>query len=108
MSITTCTCCLGDYHWIWEDAFNKFGFEDGDGLVMTPTVVKVITDAGYVVETRVWGLHNQLITSIRKDGVEQLPLDRIQLGYDDPRDYLPEDVVKALDEALPPLGRVEL
>ena len=29
-------------YWEWEDAFDKFGFEDGDGLVMTHKVAEFI------------------------------------------------------------------
>ena len=35
--------------WSWEEAFDKFGFEDGDGLVMTDVVAAVLQDAGYSV-----------------------------------------------------------
>lgn len=107
MSITSCKFCCGDYYWLWEDAFMKFGFDDGDGIVMTSTVAQALSKAGYVVERQVWGLHNEVIVSIRKDGVEQIPLDRIKLGYDDPRDYLPHAIIAALDDAFPPLGRME-
>ena len=47
-------------------------------------------------------LHNTIISSIKRDGVEQLPLNdpKITLGYDDPRGYLPKAIVKLLDEEL--------
>ena len=34
MPITTCLTCCGEYHWKWEEAFDKFGFGDGDNLVV--------------------------------------------------------------------------
>ena len=108
MSVTTCTCCGSDYHWQWEDAFDKFGFGDGDGMVMTATVAVALERDGYVVDRSVWGIHNEVITSITKDGVEIIPLDRIDLGYDDPRDYLPEDIIALLDEAFPEDVRIEV
>jgi len=107
MSFTICTCCGGDYFWIWEDAFNKFGFDDGEAIVMTPAVAAALTRAGFIVERHVWGLHNEVIVSIRKDGVELIPHQRIQHGYDDPRDYLPGDIVALLDAAFPHGARIE-
>ncbi len=83
--------------WSWEEAFDKFGFDDGDGLVMTDTVVRVLTDAGYTVTAEPWGSHNVVIFSIKDaSGAEQIPTD-INLGYDEPRDYLPEAIVTLLD-----------
>lgn len=102
MSITTCTCCGGRYYWTWEEAFDKFGFSDGDGMVMTATVAAALQDAGYVVERHVWGLHNEVIDSIKtKDGAELIPHGRIDHGYDDPREYLPQDIIAILDAAFP-------
>lgn len=95
-----CENCGGPYYWIWEDAFDKFGFGDGDGQVETSAVVEVLEQAGYVVEHDVWGLHNDVIDSIKKDGVEQIP-DNTHIGYDDPRKYLPAAIVTLLDEKLP-------
>lgn len=108
MSFTTCTCCGGDYFWIWEDAFNKFGFDDGEAIVMTATVAAALKGAGYTVDRDVWGLHNEVIISIKRDGVELIPHDRIQPGYDDPRDYLPIDVVALLDAAFGHDARIEV
>ena len=36
------------YH--WSEAFNKFGYDDGDGDVQSPLVAKVLEDAGYSVK----------------------------------------------------------
>ena len=99
MSITTCPTCDGDLHWDWAEAFDKFGFGDGDGLVMTESVAEVLQDAGYTVELVEWGLHNTIINSIKRDEAEKIP-DTATVGYDDPRDYLPEDIIALLDERL--------
>lgn len=83
--------------WSWEEAFDKFGFEDGDGLVMTDVVAAVLRDSGYSVIAKTWGSHNVVIVSIKDaNGVEQIPTD-ISIGYDEPRDYLPESVIALLD-----------
>lgn len=107
MPSCTCDTCGSLYHWIWEDAFDKFGFGDGDGQVETEMVVGVLEDAGYVIEHDVWGLHNDVISSIKKDGVEQIP-ESADIGYDDPRTYLPAAIVTLLDEKLPAADGVRL
>lgn len=91
-------------YWDWTEAFAKFGFGDGDGQVETPQVEAVLTEAGYTVTVEQWGLHNTVITSIRKDEVELLPYDNpaYRFGYDDPRAFFPEELVTLLDENLPP------
>jgi hypothetical protein len=83
--------------WTWEEAFDKFGFDDGDGLVLTYRVVGALESENYDVDYDAWGMHNTIIRSIKKDGVELIPED-IDLGYDDPRQYLPADIVQFLDD----------
>lgn len=99
MPITTCTHCGGDLAWSWTEAFDKFGFQDGDGQVMTDVVVETLHAAGYDATADAWGFHNVVITSIQRDGVEQIPAGA-KVGYDDPRDYLPVEIVRLLDEKL--------
>lgn len=106
MSCAICERCGGTVYWSWEEAFDKFGFNDGDGNVMTEVVADVLRDAGYKVRVMGWGLHNEVIESISKDGVEYIRENEISLGYDDPRGYLPDRIVKLLDEALPQNGEV--
>ncbi len=102
MPITECENCGGHYDWLWEEAFDKFGFNDGDGQIETWQVENVLVQAGYEVEVEGWGLHNTVITSIKKDGVEKIPYDNSDyaFGYDDPRQYFPADIITLLDKAL--------
>jgi hypothetical protein len=106
MPRTTCNNCSNDYDWSWTDAFDKFGFGDGDGQIMTGDVVEVLREAGYTVVDEPWGLHNITICSIKRNGIEQIPHDRIKYGYDDPRSYLPAEIIQLLDAKLPELGEV--
>lgn len=100
MPKTTCKTCFGTYAWQWEDAFDKFGFNDGDGQVMTDVVIQCLDKAGYEASSFRWGAHNEIIASITKDGVELIP-HTAKVGYDDPRRYLPKAIVRFLDERLP-------
>lgn len=106
MPNSPCDTCGHSYHWRWEEAFDKFGFGDGDGQRETCTVVAVLEKAGYIVETSELGLHNEIIDSIKKDGVEQIPYGT-ETGHDDPRQYLPAAIVTLLDAKLPLEGEVQ-
>ncbi|MGE0700792.1 MAG: hypothetical protein AB7O57_16955 [Hyphomicrobiaceae bacterium] len=107
MPRTICkTCHNATLDWSWTEAFDKFGFGDGDGQVMTEDVAEILRFAGYTVVVEPWGLHNVTIASIKLGGVEQIPFDRITFGYDDPRSYLPADIIRLLDKALPDQGEV--
>lgn len=97
---TRCDHCGAMHNWSWEDAFDKFGFDDGDGLVMTEAVADALRERGYDVTVQPWGLHNVVITELSRDGGSLIP-EEATVGYDDPRDYLPEEVVDLLDRAFP-------
>lgn len=101
--ISHCDTCGSQVVWSWTEAFEKFGFGDGDGLIETWQVEDVLTAAGYEVNVEGWGFHNTVIVSIKKDGTEQIPYDRpgFTFGYDDPRSYLPPEIVTLLDEHFP-------
>ncbi len=102
MPVSTCTHCGADHAWTWDEAFLKFGFGDGDGLVMTETVADRLIEAGYDIEHHVWGCHNDVISSIRDwQGHELIPREDIEFGYDEPRSYLPADLIALLDAAFP-------
>ncbi len=100
------TCNNATLDWSWTEAFDKFGFNDGDGQVMTEHVADILRFAGYTVLVEPWGFHNVTIASIKLGGVEQIPFDHITFGYDDSRSYLPDDIVALLDRALPDQGEV--
>lgn len=103
MAYSTCKTCGSPYEWHWEDAFSKFGFGDGDGQVETGTVADALEAMGYHVTLFEWGLHNTVIDSIIKDGVERIPGEHSAyvFGYDCPRDYLPDDLIARLDQHFP-------
>lgn len=96
----TCPVCGGLYEWTWEEAFDKFGYGDGDGLIMTGDIVEVLTKLGYAPECIGGGVHNEYITDLWKDGGSIIP-DDVKMGYDDPRCYLPRDLIAQLDKAFP-------
>lgn len=96
------TCCQ-KYHWHWVEAFYKFGFNDGDGDVHTEKIVNALCELGYDVLKNRWGLHNTIIYSIRKNEIEILPINnrKYSIGYDDPRNYLPREIIDYLNEIFP-------
>lgn len=100
MSYTICPSCGMKHEWSWEEAFDKFGFGDGDGLVMTEVVADALRAAGCEVKVQPWGIHNVVITAISRNGTALVP-ESVNVGYDDPRDYLPTELVALLDEAFP-------
>ncbi|MEE9322530.1 MAG: hypothetical protein V3U76_18960 [Granulosicoccus sp.] len=89
-----------EYHWDWTEAFSKFGFGDGDGPVETHKVIAVLEELGCRATTGYAGLHNAAIVSVNRDGVELISGD-VNTGYDNPREYLPEDLIEGLDRVLP-------
>ena len=107
MSITRCPTCGETHSWKWEEAFDKFGFGDGDSLVMTEYVAATLRGAGYAVVVAPWGVHNVVIEQIGRDGMDLIP-DTVNVGYDDPRDYLPKSIVELLNAAFPEQGEVAL
>jgi hypothetical protein len=101
MNSTRCEHCGATHEWTWEEAFDKFGFDDGDGMVMTDTIVTALEAAGFTVKAGPWGMHNVIITSIKRKGRELIPA-KAKVGYADPRKYLPKAVIKVLDAAFAP------
>ena len=88
--------------WTWEEAFYKFGFGDGDGLNFTECVADCIRKMGYEVDTHTWGIHNYMIHEITDaDGRNLFESQDVNVGYDDPREYLPKEIIEKLDEEFP-------
>ena len=87
--------------WDWEDAFSKFGFEDGDGWNGTHIVAEFIEKLGYTTDCDHWGCHNYMIMDIQKDGVSLMDEEKIKVGYDEPHTYLPAGLVAALNKEFP-------
>ena len=102
-----CRACGNAITWNWDEAFEKFGFGDGDGTVATDAVASVLENAGYEVLHDYWGMHNDVIRSISRDGQEFIP-HTVEIGYDSPRSYLPEEIVTLLDRELSDDAEVSL
>jgi hypothetical protein len=104
MALSLCDHCGNPYTWNWTEAFEKFGFNDGAGPIETPLVESTLRRAGYDVETMQWGLHNLVICSIKKDGVELIRQDDplLKFGYDYARAFLPQAIIDLLDVEFPP------
>ncbi len=100
MAQSECIACGGILNWNWEEAFDKFGFSDGASAYLTQVVVRELEKAGYDVRSAAWGCHNEIITDLAKDGRE-LIAQEVSRGYDDPRGYLPREVVALLDRIFP-------
>ena len=104
--------------WTWEDAFSKFGFEDGDGWNGTNIVCHAIDALGYETICEWWGCHNYMIMDIlngdnsllfddelkwnaetiarmNKNGVTDISNQAI--GYTDPHLFLPDDILEMLN-----------
>jgi len=96
-----CRHCGNKYH--WREAFSKFGFDDGDGDIKTPHIAEALEFASYYVKYSKWFMHNELIYSIKKNGIEYMPVEthEYRIGYDDPLDYLPADILNLLEEEFP-------
>lgn len=83
-------------YWEWEEAFDKFGFDDGDGPNFTDEVASFLRGLGYEVECDHWGIHNYMIFKVEgSDGTDLL--EGVEVGYDNPRQYLPAYLVEQLD-----------
>jgi hypothetical protein len=104
MACDKCEHCGNRYH--WSHAFSKFGYDDGDGKIETPEIAELLESEGYEVRFERWLAHNTLIFSIKKDGIELMPLNssEIRIGYDDPTIYLREDIQGILNSKIPFTG----
>ena len=84
--------------WSWREAFDKFGFQDGDGWNGTDIVADYIEETFNVVTQRdSWGCHNYLILDVLcKNGVSQIP-NNFTVGYDEPDQWMHPSWVTNLD-----------
>jgi hypothetical protein len=81
--------------WNWEEAFDKFGFGDGDSWNGTGEIQSWFEDElGWTSESDSWGCHNYIIFSLQDDNGKKYEFD----GYKNPRNILPKKIVKKLDE----------
>ena len=85
-------------HWVWDEAFDKFGFDDGDGWNGTCLVERFLLDIGCKeikcdVWCDVWEIHNYMIFQIvDKDG------NKYEFnGNENPRDILPKYIIEKLN-----------
>lgn len=95
-----CSHCGIVHSWNWEEAFDEHGFNDGYHPVKTEQIEEALREAGYDVDSDTFGMLNTIIVTIQKNGVEQIP-GSVKLGYENPRDYLPNEIVSRLDESFP-------
>lgn len=89
--------------WHWEEAFDKFGFDDGDGYIMTNDVVDVLEKAGYECFAEELGIHNVIIQNIEDPDGKEIWSNSMNfpMGYTNPRMVLPQEVIDLLDKAFP-------
>ena len=83
-------------NWEWEESFSKFGFGDGDDMVFTEVVADYIESLGYETQYS-GGIHNSYFDSIKDKSGKEIIGEEVQIGYDDPRDYLPKSLIEKLD-----------
>ena len=82
---------------VWTDAFDKFGNNDGDdpaAYFYSQSVADVIQELGYQCVLSSC-FHNRFICSITAPDGEELCAGTV--GYDDPRTFLPTDILRHLD-----------
>ena len=83
--------------WQWEDAFDKFGFGDGDGANFTHEVEDFLLKHGWTAVADWWGIHNYMIIELTGPNGEKPMADAV-VGYDNPREYLPKELIDKLDK----------
>ena len=100
MKTSECVVCGGSIEWHWEEAFFKLGFAHDSGHAESLNVANALLEAGYELPVQPESQLSILITSIKKGGIEQIP-EHINVGYENPRLYLPEEILQLLDQKFP-------
>ena len=89
------------YTWYWDEAFSKYGFDDGDGPTHNWEVISFIeANTEYRVTNQAFSIHKYRITEIQDKNGNEIECD----GVTPPGEYLPEDLMKALNEECGPAG----
>ena len=83
--------------WDWTEAFQKYGFGDGEDTVHTQEVVEFLESLGYQCEP-VGGMHNYFMYNLERGDTEWHPPDDFDHN---PREWLPPDLVALLDAKFP-------
>ncbi len=86
------------YDWRWEEAFDRFGFDDGDGYCLTQAVANVLENAGCRCRTARFGAHNTIIHRITLPDGSALDTPHAKSSA---RLWLPARLVAMLDNAFP-------
>lgn len=97
MPVSVCDHCDTSFHWGWEEAFDKWGFNYGAGPIQTYTIQHALIEAGYEVALKQLGECNIVISSIQHRGIEQIP-PGTNVGYVRARTYLPGPLIELLDK----------
>lgn len=79
--------------WDWRDAFDKFGFGDGDSWNGTGYVREFLEGLGWTLNEAQYGAHNWMIFKMTKGDVV-IEAD----GYKQPEEFLPQELIDALDK----------
>ncbi len=89
--------------WTWEEAFQKFGFNDGAMGYLSEEVADALRNSHLQLEVAVetLAIHNAMIFSIKSGGTELIPFEKqsFNFGRDCPREYLSDEIVAILDQA---------
>ncbi len=99
-----------DYVGRWEDAFLYNGFENGKYRFLTPAILQRITRHGFLIKCNyhdkknlVSKNTNYIIEEMHWKGISCIPEkdingNTVNVGYTDPRLYLPDIIQKLFDE----------
>lgn len=99
-----------DYVGRWEDAFLYNGFENGKYRFLTPAILQRITRHGFLIQSSVHTKKNAIpeginyiIEKMHWKGISCIPEkdingNTVNIGYTEPRLYLPDIIQKLFDQ----------